>query len=120
MALESSSGRGGSDGSCASVREALPISSEVDAGGLGVADDQLGRPAADVDHEAGPRSRPRRRGRPTNVNRGLLVRGQHAQRAAEDLGDELATASSALAASRAAAVATVATSGTPCSSISAR
>ena len=29
MALESSSGRGGSEGSCAPVREALPISSEV-------------------------------------------------------------------------------------------
>ena len=64
MALESSSGsrrvgrelRTG-EGGAADLERAR-------AGGLGVADDHLGRPAADVDHEAGPWQRPRRRGRP--------------------------------------------------------
>ena len=118
MALESSSGRGGSDGSCARVREALPISSELAPAGSASPTTTSVDPPPMSTTRRDPGATPAAR-TPANVNRASSS-GVSTRNGQPRISATRSDSASALAASRAAAVAAVATSGTPCSSISVR
>ena len=103
------------------MRRTLPTSIEAMPSGSAVADGQLGRAAADVEHEEGPVLRVEAGGGAGEGEPGLLLAGEHLDRHAEDrLPPRRGTASRLADVAQRPAVPTARTRVAPCASRTSR